>query len=384
MPKFFMFSWLLFGFLGITWAQSMSFVPTLPVKSYILINAKSGEVLAEQAADIPYPPASLTKLMTAYLVYAALKKGEIGLDQQVKVTENAWRMGGSRMYIDPRSRVTVDQLLNGLVVQSGNDAATALAELLAGSEATFAQKMNQAGQELGLRESIFTNASGLPEPADGQMSARDIALLARKLLENFPEQYYRYSLREFTYNNISQNNRNALLWENFGVDGLKTGYTKAAGYCLAASVNYGDLRLIAVVMGTESPKDRVALTRALLTFGTRQYQQIQLFAPNVPLTVAPVYLGQQATVSLAPQEAVSVVGRSASLSRWQLTIDYPQGLPLRAPLTTTTPVAELVLREDAQILGRWPLYPQQAIAETGWFGHWWQRWQRFWQASKKS
>ncbi len=382
--KIIVFSWLFFGLLGSVAAQALSFMPPLPVKSYILLNATSGEILAEQAADVPYPPASLTKLMTAYLVYAALKNGQIGLDQQVKVTENAWKMIGSRMYIDPRSRVTVDQLLNGLVVQSGNDAATALAELLAGTEATFAQKMNQTAQALGLRNSRFANASGLPEPADGQMSARDIALLAKALLEDFPEQYYRYSLREFTYNNIRQQNRNALLWENFGVDGLKTGYTSAAGYCLAASANYGDLRLIAVVMGTESAKDRVALTRALLAFGLQQYQQIQLFAPNAPLAEAKVYLGQADRVPLQTTEAVSVVGRAENLQNWQLTIDFPQGLPLHAPLATDTSVAELTLRAGESILGRWPLYPAEAVAASGWFGQWWQRWQRFWQAPEKS
>lgn len=376
-----------FGLLGIAAAQSatsVNFVPSLPVKSYILINAESGEILAEQAADIPYPPASLTKLMTAYLVYDALKKGQVALDQQVKVSENAWRKRGSRMFIEPRSRVTVDQLLNGLVVQSGNDAATALAELLAGSEAMFAQKMNQTAQALGLRNSVFANASGLPEPADGQMSARDIALLAKALLEDFPEQYYRYSLREFTYNNINQKNRNALLWENFGVDGLKTGYTSAAGYCLAASANYGDLRLIAVVMGTESARARVVLTRALLAFGQRQYQKIQLFVPDAPLAKVKVYLGKQDQVPLLPKTVVSVVDRADNLKNWQLSMDFPEGLPLRAPLSTDTAVAELTLREGEKILGRWPLYPAEAVAAAGWFGQWWQRWQHFWQAPEEA
>lgn len=379
-----LFLWLFFGLFGSVSAQVLQFIPPLPVKSYILINAGNGEVLAEQAADTPYPPASLTKLMTAYLVYEALKKGQIGLDQPVKVSESAWRKRGSRMFIEPRSRVTVDQLLNGLVVQSGNDAATALAELLAGSEAMFAQKMNQTAQALGLRNSVFANASGLPEPADGQMSARDIALLAKALLENFPEQYYRYSLREFSYSNISQKNRNALLWENFGVDGLKTGYTSAAGYCLAASANYGDLRLIAVVMGTESAEARVAVTRALLAFGVQQYQQIQFFAPNVPLAEVEVYLGKRAVVPLFTKTAVSVVGRVENLKNWQLTMDFPEGLPLQAPLATDASVAELTLRDDEKILGRWPLYPAEAVAATGWLGQWWQRWQRFWQAPEKS
>ena len=229
--------------------------PQVPVRGYILIDYQSGNILAEMNSGERMEPASITKLMTGYIVYKALKSGKITLNDQVTISEKAWRMQGSKMFIKVGGQVSVDDLLMGMVVQSGNDATVALAEYVAGSEETFASLMNQEAERLGLTSSHFVNASGMPDP-NHYMSARDIALLTRAIIREFPEQYVRYSVRSFKYNNIEQQNRNRLMLTDPTVDGVKTGHTESAGYCLVSSAKRGDTRLISVVLGAQKERER--------------------------------------------------------------------------------------------------------------------------------
>ncbi len=225
--------------------------PPVAARAWLLVDYQSGQTIAAHNADERIEPASLTKLMTAYLVFDALKKKTITPEQTVPVSKRAWKAGGSRMFIEPRKPVTVDELLRGMVVQSGNDATVALAELVGGSEDVFAQMMNREAQRLGLKDTQFTNASGWPEPKH-YSTARDLAVLAAALIRDFPDYYTLYSIREYRYNNITQQNRNRLLWLDPNVDGVKTGHTEAAGYCLIASAKRGPRRLLSVIVGANS------------------------------------------------------------------------------------------------------------------------------------
>ena len=227
--------------------------PQVPVRGYILLDHQSGNVLAEMKSDERMEPASITKLMTGYVVYKALKSGKIHLNDQVTISEKAWRTSGSKMFIKLGTQVSVEDLLMGMVVQSGNDATVALAEHVAGSEETFVKLMNQEAERLGMKNSHFTNAPGLPDP-NHYMSARDIATLTQALIRDFPDQYARYSVRSFKYNNIEQQNRNRLLLTDSSVDGVKTGHTESAGYCLVSSAKRDDTRLIGVVLGAQKEK----------------------------------------------------------------------------------------------------------------------------------
>jgi len=247
-------------------AQADLTPPELSAPAYILQDFYSGKVLMKQNADQRFEPASLTKLMTAYLVFKKLKAGKIKLTDEVLISEKAWRMIGSKMYIEVGKRVPVELLIKGMVIQSGNDASVALAEFVAGTEDAFAALMNQEAQRLGLTNSHFTNSTGIPGEQH-YSSAHDLVRLARSLIRDFPEYYHWYSELEFTYNNIKQHNRNVLLWRDPSVDGVKTGYTKAAGYCLIASAKRGKMRLISVVMGAESKKKRHSDSEEMLNYG---------------------------------------------------------------------------------------------------------------------
>ncbi|MGW8370064.1 MAG: D-alanyl-D-alanine carboxypeptidase family protein, partial [Gammaproteobacteria bacterium] len=249
--------------------------PAIDAKAFYLVDATSGTMLAESSSAQPLEPASLTKLMTAYLVFGAIADGKLDMSDMVHVSEKAWRATGSRMFIEVDTEVSVSDLLHGLIIQSGNDAAIALAEHLAGTEAAFAERMTETGVELGMSGSKFRNVTGLP--STGHVStAADLAILAQALIERFPEYYSFYSQREFTYNDIRQHNRNALLWQDDSVDGLKTGYTRAAGYCLVSSAEREGMRLISVVFGASSPDARTASSEALLDFGFAAYETHRL------------------------------------------------------------------------------------------------------------
>jgi D-alanyl-D-alanine carboxypeptidase (penicillin-binding protein 5/6) len=271
--------------------------PSIGAKSFILQDFDSSRVIAELDPDKPVDPASITKLMTAYAVFKELRSGKISLDDMVTISEKAWRTPGSRMFVEVGKQVSVEDLMQGMIVQSGNDATVALAEFVAGSEDSFAALMNRHAEVLGLKGSHFMNSTGLPDP-DHHMTARDIATLAASIIREFPEYYKWYSQKEFTYNDITQYNRNKLLWRDDAVDGMKTGYTEDAGYCLVTSAKKDSMRLISVVLGTDSDKARASASQALLNYGFRFYETHKLYDAGMQLATARVWKGETDTVSL--------------------------------------------------------------------------------------
>lgn len=264
--------------------------PAVDAQSYLVIDFNSGHEIAGHEADARMEPASLTKLMTAYVVFSEMRAGRVGLEDEALISENAWRTGGSRMFVDVNTRVSIEDLLKGMIIQSGNDASVALAEHVAGTEEAFAGLMNAHAARLGMSGSNFTNATGWP---DEQLytTARDIAVLSRALIAEFPQYYHWYSEREFTWNNIRQNNRNNLLWRDGTVDGLKTGHTESAGYCLVTSALRNDMRLITVVLGTRSERSRADISQALLNYGFRFFETHRLYAAGTELARARVWKG---------------------------------------------------------------------------------------------
>ncbi len=281
--------------------------PAIAAKSYILVDHNSGRIIAQNNADVPMAPASITKIMTAYVVFSELEEGNIQLDELVTVSKKAWKTQGSRMFIKVNSKVTVENLLQGMIIQSGNDASVALAEHIAGSEDTFAALMNQHAQELGMTKTNFLNSTGLPNP-DHKTSAKDLAVLANALIERFPQYYKWYSTKEFTYNNITQPNRNKLLWRDNSVDGMKTGFTEDAGYCLVSSAKRNNMRLVSVVLGTKSVNARAQESQKLLNFGFRFYESHVIYPVGKTLKNVRIYKGssEQLPVGVAKKIAVTI------------------------------------------------------------------------------
>lgn len=271
--------------------------PSIAGTGHLLIDMHSGRILAEENADARLEPASLTKIMTAYIVFRELNSGHIKMDDLTLISEKAWKTPGSRMFIEVNKRVAISDLLNGMVIQSGNDASVALAEHIAGSEETFAQMMNDHAQRLGMLSSNFVNATGLPHP-DHYTTARDIAVAAAATIRDFPELYKLYAVKAYTFNDISQSNRNKLLWRDESVDGVKTGHTEGAGYCLVASAVRDRMRLISVVMGTDSEHAREQASQALLNYGFRFFETHQLYGARDTLTNSRIWKGEQEHVSL--------------------------------------------------------------------------------------
>ncbi|MGW8228230.1 MAG: D-alanyl-D-alanine carboxypeptidase family protein [Gammaproteobacteria bacterium] len=274
--------------------------PTLAAKAWLLIDNNSGRVLAEHNSHQRVEPASLTKMMTAYVVLYEMRNGSFRADDQVRVSEKAWRMKGSRMFIEVNTQVSVEELLKGMIIQSGNDATVALAEHAAGTEAAFVELMNQHARTLGMTGTHFTNSTGWPDP-DHYTTPYDLAILSRALIRDFPEHYSWYRIKEYTYNNIRQFNRNRLLWLDERVDGIKTGHTESAGYCLVASAQQDDMRLISVVLGTDSENARAAASRKLLNYGFRFYETFLLHHAAEPLQKVRIWKGEQETLPLGLQ-----------------------------------------------------------------------------------
>jgi D-alanyl-D-alanine carboxypeptidase (penicillin-binding protein 5/6) len=331
--------------------------PELPARGYVLLDAFSGQILVAHNDTERLEPASLTKLMTAYVVFQALREGKLKLDQAVPISTHAWKAEGSRTFVDVGSRVPVEVLIQGMIVQSGNDATIALAEAAAGSETTFAALMNQYSQRLGLKGSHWTNSSGLPDPQH-YTSARDIAILGAALVRDFPEYYKWYSQREFTYNHITQQNRNGLLDRDPTVDGIKTGHTDAAGFCLASSALRDGMRLVAVVMGTTSPKVREEASAALLGYGFSFFESKRLYAAGDRVGTAAVYkVGDP--VALVVHGAVFATAARGELAgaKAQLLLN-PR---LVAPIAAGTAVGQLRLTVGATVLGEVPVYPAAAV-----------------------
>ncbi len=271
--------------------------PKVAAKNYILVDANSGRVLAEKEADIQVEPASITKLMTSYVIYNELDAGRLSMDDMVTISEKAWRMGGSRMYVEVDKQVSVHDLMKGLIIQSGNDATVALAEHIAGTERAFVDLMNQYAAKLGMTNTHFLNSTGWPE--EGHLTtARDISKLAIAVINEFPEHYAWYKEKVFTYNNIKQYNRNKLLWSDDSVDGVKTGHTESAGYCLVASAVRSDMRLVSVVLGTDSEKERASVSQSLLNYGFRFFETHKLYAAGEVLNRSRVWKGDSEKVSL--------------------------------------------------------------------------------------
>lgn len=279
--------------------------PKFDASSYVLLSYGSGDVLVEHNSRERLGPASITKLMTAYVLYKALAANDVHLEDQVLISEKAWRTPGSRMFVKVGDKILLEDLLLGLVIQSGNDASVALAEHVGGTEKAFADIMNTQALRLGLKDSHFVNASGLPDP-DHYTTAYDIALLSHALIKDFPEEYKRYAQKEFTFNGIKQYNRNRLLWRDSAVDGLKTGWTEAAGHCLVASAMRDGMRLISAVMGTDSDKSRTTNSQALLNYGFRYYESHKLFEAGETLAEQRMWQGQSKSIQLGVEKDLYV------------------------------------------------------------------------------
>ncbi|MCP5159670.1 MAG: D-alanyl-D-alanine carboxypeptidase [Gammaproteobacteria bacterium] len=346
-------------------AQVIPPPPQVPVRGYILVDYQSGNILAELKSNERMEPASITKLMTGYVVYKALKSGKIHLNDPVTISERAWRTGGSRMFVELGSQVPVDDLITGMVVQSGNDATVALAEQVAGSEETFVQLMNQEAERLGLTNSHFVNASGMPDP-NHYMSARDIAVLARVIIQEFPEYYARYSMRSFKYNNIEQQNRNRLLLTDASVDGVKTGHTESAGYCLVSSAKRNDTRLIGVVLGAQKERERFQASQALLNYGFSFFESHKLYDADTPIVTTRLWKGEESELPLGVIQGLYVTvpkGQAAQVS----TVTSVQPT-LVAPIQKGRPFGEIVVRFGEQEISKTPLVALKDVPESGWFG----------------
>jgi D-alanyl-D-alanine carboxypeptidase (penicillin-binding protein 5/6) len=326
--------------------------PIIGAKSYLVIDSRTGAELASLNPDSPLAPASLTKIMTTYVVFNALKQGQLSLDDEVTVSEKAWRTEGSRMFIEVGTRVSVKDLLIGMIVQSGNDASVALAEHVAGTESVFAEMMNQHAAKLGMRSSLFKNATGLPA-AGHTTTARDLATLARALIEEFPEYYAWHAEKEFTYNNIRQDNRNSLLWRDDSVDGLKTGHTEDAGYCLVASAKRDDMRVISVVLGTSSDKARTDGSQALINYSFRFFETRLLFKAGEKVTTARIWKSANENTDLGVNEDLYVTVRRGAYEQLQPTMNIPA--VLLAPVSAGQPLAELTVKLDDETLVTAPL-----------------------------
>lgn len=336
--------------------------PQLGVKSYILIDHATGDIVAESNPDEVLEPASLTKLVTAYTVFKALGDGQVNLQDEVRVSERAWGTEGSRTFIELGTAVSVENLLQGMIVQSGNDASVALAEHVAGSEEVFADLMNFYANQLGMESSSFRNSTGLPDP-DHYMTARDAATIARAIIAEFPEYYMWYSQREFTYNDIEQPNRNLLLWRDESVDGLKTGYTEAAGYCLVTSAERAGMRLVSVVMGSHSAEARANDSQALLNYGFRFFETHRLYSEGDEVTTARVWKGETETVALGVAQDYSLTipkGRYDSLDS-AMALDTE----LRAPIEAGTALGTVTISMNDEELAVLPLVALTDVVEAG-------------------
>ncbi len=336
--------------------------PDIAASSFILMDFNSGRILAQKDPDKRVEPASITKLMTAYLVYKALGAGDIALSDELTVSEKAWRMKGSKMFIEVGKQVSIEELIKGMVIQSGNDATVALAEHIGGSEQAFAEYMNHQAALLGMNNTQFRNSTGWPDP-DHYSSARDIALLGQAVIRDHPEGYQYYSEKEFTYNEIRQFNRNRLLWRDESVDGLKTGHTEAAGYCLATSAKRDDMRLIAVVLGTASDKARTQASQTLLNYGFRFFETQELYQKNEVLKNARVWFGDKDEVTLGVRDEVFVTIARGRYKDLKASIEVDQ--QIAAPIAMGQELGRLVVTLDDEEIVSQPLVATQTVNKGG-------------------
>ena len=321
--------------------------PSLKADSYFLMDFNSGRVLAENNPDKRVEPASITKLMTAYLVDKAISDGDLTADELVTISEKAWRMKGSKMFVEVGKQISVEELLKGLIIQSGNDASVALAEHIAGSESAFAGYMNHQAELLGMTNTSFKNATGWP--TEGHYStARDIALLTRSVIQNFPETYRIYKEKEYTYNDIRQYNRNRLLWSDDTVDGVKTGHTEAAGYCLVASAKRGDMRLISVILGADSDKARTQNSLALLNYGYRFFETHRLYQANEILKTTRVWYGDREQVAMGVANDIYITIPRGRYKELQASMEIES--EVSAPITFGQELGTVTVKLDDEII----------------------------------
>jgi D-alanyl-D-alanine carboxypeptidase (penicillin-binding protein 5/6) len=342
--------------------------PAIAAKAYILVDVLSGETLAAQNADEPREPASLTKLMTAYLTFGALRDKQITPSQMVTVSERAWRAEGSRMFIEPKKAVSVDELLRGEIVQSGNDAAVALAETVAGSEPAFVERMNSEAARLGMKNTHFVNATGLSTPQQASTAA-DLALIAAAIIRDFPEYYPLYSIKEYRYNKITQSNRNRLLWTDPYVDGMKTGFTDAAGYCLVASAKRGPRRLLSVVLGAPSDAARASESQKLLNYGFQFYDTVQLYQNGQGVNSVKVWKGAEHEVQAGFVADKYVTLPKGQAQKLKLTMETTE--PLIAPVTRGQPIGVVKVSLDGKPVVEFPLVALSDVAPANFFGRAW-------------
>ena len=349
-------------------AQTLPQAPTIAAKSWLLLDYSTGQALASYNPDDRVEPASLTKLMTAYVVLGALKEGKLTPTQAVPVSERAWKTPGSRMFIEPKKPVTVDELLRGMIVQSGNDACIALAEAVAGSEEAFAQMMNREAQRLGLKATRFANATGLSDPQH-YSTARDLGALAAALIRDYPEHYPLYALRDYTYNRITQANRNRLLWLDPAVDGVKTGHTENAGYCLVASAKRGPRRLLSVVMGAASDGMRTQESQKLLNFGFQFFDAVKLYGKDQEVSRLRVWKGAQNIVRAGFLEDFTLSLPKGMAENLKASLVSQQ--PLMAPVLKGQRIATLKLSLDDRPSGEYPVVARETVPVAGMIGRAW-------------
>ncbi len=340
--------------------------PKLAATSYLLVDAHSGRILAQKAIDKKVEPASITKMMTAYVVYKEIENGRLSLDEEVNISKKAWRMKGSKMFIEVGKKVKVEDLMKGLIIQSGNDATVALAEHIAGSESTFADYMNQYAQQLGMTNTNYVNATGWPHK-DHVTTAVDLVKLASALINEFPEHYAWYKEKEYTFNGIKQYNRNKLLWRDKSVDGIKTGHTESAGYCLVSSAIRNDMRLIAVVLGTKSEKARSDVSQSLLSYGFRFFESNKLYSAGEALNTARIWKGASEQLNLGLEQDLFVTIPRGQYKNLEPVMEIDAGI--EAPVKKGQKLGMVSVKLEGKELVSLPLIALHSIDK----GSLWQR-----------
>ncbi|NTS78108.1 serine hydrolase [Catenovulum sp. SM1970] len=342
--------------------------PTINAKGHLLIDAETGKVISEENSETQLAPASLTKMMTSYIIGAEIEKGNINPEDMVTISENAWAKNfpdSSKMFIEVGKEVSVADLNRGIIIQSGNDASVAMAEHIAGSESAFADLMNAYAQQLGMTASNFTNSHGLPDP-ELYTTPKDMAILGKALINDVPEEYAIYSEKSFTYNNIKQYNRNALLWDkSLNVDGIKTGHTSEAGYSLVSSATKGDMRLIAVVMGTESERQRKVESKKLLNYGFRFFETITPYEAGKKFVDQPIWMGDKETVRLGITQSTPITIPRGQ--RKKLEANFELDKELKAPIKKGDVVGTLYLQLNGEDVSQYPLVALESVAEGSLF-----------------
>ncbi len=340
--------------------------PKLAATSYLLVDADSGRILAEKEIHKKVEPASITKMMTAYVVYKEIESGRLNMNEEVTISKKAWQMKGSKMFVEVGKKVTVEDLMKGLIIQSGNDATVALAEHIAGSESTFADYMNQYAQQLDMTETNFVNATGWPNK-NHVTTAADLVKLASAVIREFPDHYEWYKEKEYTFNGIRQYNRNKLLWRDKSVDGIKTGHTESAGYCLVSSAKRDDMRLIAVVLGTKSEKARSDISQSLLSYGFRFFESNKLYSAGEALNTARVWKGETENLNLGLANDLFITIPRGQYKKLDATMEV--SADIEAPVTKGQQLGKVSVKLEGKELISQPLIALQSISE----GSLWQR-----------